>query len=201
MKKIFNFNYYSFSTKVIFSLFLFIVFFKLIKITLTTPKIENNFLNTEIDYITKTLLLTKEQIQIITKSLQMQSELEVDLFKKSIENDIKNFDLQINSSKKEKDIVNILEKSIIPKYCSYKISSNNINVKKVKGEDYFLKNNIKNLGKWQTTSINNKDKTFKEKNYLFYNYKLKNSNLLIELGCDYSSLNPNHSNFEKTLKD
>ena len=84
MKKIFNFNYYSFSTKVIFSLFLFIVFFKLIKITLTTPKIENNFLNTEIDYITKTLLLTKEQIQIITKSLQMQSELEVDLFKKSI---------------------------------------------------------------------------------------------------------------------
>ena len=201
MKKIFNFNYYSFSTKVIFSLFLFIVFFKLIKITLTTPKIENNFLNTEIDYITKTLLLTKEQIQIITKSLQMQSELEVDLFKKSIENDIKNFDLQINSSKKEKDIVNILEKSIIPKYCSYKISSNNINVKKVKGEDYFLKNNIKNLGKWQTTNINNKDKTFKEKNYLFYNYKLKNFNLLIELGCDYSSLNPNHNNFEKTLKE
>lgn len=201
MKKLFNFNYYSFSTKVIFSLFLFIIFFKLIKITLTSPKIENNFLNTEIDYITRSLLITKEQIQIIAKSLKMQSELEVNLLKKSIENDVKNFELEINNLKKEKDIVNILEKSIIPNYCSYKISSNNIHLKKLKGEDYFLKNNLKNLEKWETTSINNKDKTFKERNYLFYNYKLKNSNLLIELGCDYSSLNPNHSNFEKTLKE
>ena len=90
MKKLFNFNYYSFSTKVVFSLFLFIIFFKLIKITLTSPKIENNFLNTEIDYITRSLLITKEQIQIIAKSLKMQSELEVNLLKKSIENDVKN---------------------------------------------------------------------------------------------------------------
>ena len=139
MKKLFNFNYYSFSTKVVFSLFLFIIFFKLIKITLTSPKIENNFLNTEIDYITRSLLITKEQIQIIAKSLKMQSELEVNLLKKSIENDVKNFELEINNFKKEKDIVNILEKSIIPNYCSYKISSNNIHLKKLKGEDYFLK--------------------------------------------------------------
>ena len=85
LTKLFNFNSYSFSTRVICSLILFIVFFIFIKIALTSTKIENNSLNNEIDYITKTLLLTKEQIKIIGKSLGMQTELEMDLTKKIIE--------------------------------------------------------------------------------------------------------------------
>ncbi len=199
--KILSLKSYSFSTKVILSLFLFILFFKLIKTTLTAPKIENNHLNTEIEYITKTLLMTKEQVQIIAKSLKMQSELEIDLLKKSIENDIKSFDLGINDSTKEKEIIEIFEKSIIPNYCSYKISSDNVNLKKLKENDYFIKNNIQILEKWLTNKIGNKDKSFKEKDYLFYNYKFKNHNFLLEIGCNYSTLNPNHMNFEKSLKE
>lgn len=89
---------------------LFIVFFIFIKIALTSTKIENNSLNNEIDYITKTLLLTKEQIKIIGKSLGMQTELEMDLTKKIIEDEIKNIDLKIDKYSSKDYITDILQK-------------------------------------------------------------------------------------------
>jgi len=135
LKKIFNFSYYSFSTKVILSFFLFIIFFKFIQIILTTPKIEENALRKEIEYITKSLLITKEQIQVIIKSLRMQTELEINLSKNILENEIRAIDLQTDISKKE-NVIDIINKSIIPKYCSYKLSSKNQSLEKLKEEDY-----------------------------------------------------------------
>ena len=157
MKKIFNFSYYSFSTKVILSFFLFIIFFKFIQIILTTPKIEENALRKEIEYITKSLLITKEQIQVIIKSLRMQTELEINLSKNILENEIRAIDLQTDIFKKE-NVIDIINKSIIPKYCSYKLSSKNQSLEKLKEEDYFSKNNRKILNEWQVINIENKNK-------------------------------------------
>lgn len=199
MKKIFNFSYYSFSTKVILSFFLFIIFFKFIQIILTTPKIEENALRKEIEYITKSLLITKEQIQVIIKSLRMQTELEINLSKNILENEIRAIDLQTDISKKE-NVIDIINKSIIPKYCSYKLSSKNQSLEKLKEEDYFSKNNRKILNEWQVINIENKNKEYRKKEYLFYNHKLNNSDFLLQLGCTYADLNPNHMNFEMDLK-
>lgn len=199
MKKIFNFSSYSFSTKVILSFFLFIIFFKFIQIILTTPKIEENALRKEIEYITKSLLITKEQIQVIIKSLRMQTELEINLSKNILENEIRAIDLQTDISKKE-NIIDIINKSIIPKYCSYKLSSKNQSLEKLKEEDYFSKNNRKILNEWQVINIENKNKEYRKKEYLFYNHKLNNSDFLLQLGCAYADLNPNHMNFEMDLK-
>lgn len=173
MKKIFNFNYYSFSTKIILSLLLFIIIFKLIKITLTTPKIQSNAINREIEYITRALLITKEEIKIIGKSLKMQTDLEINLSKNIIENEIKSLDLKINNLLEKKDLFSLLKKSSISQFCTYNLSLNNNNI----------------LNKWEK----------KEQNFLF-NHKLKNSNFILELICSQNSLNPNHMTFELDLK-
>ncbi|MCT7579667.1 histidine kinase dimerization/phosphoacceptor domain -containing protein [Aliarcobacter butzleri] len=199
MKKLTKlFNSYSFLTKIICSLILFSIFFIFIKVALTSIKIENRKLNDEIKYITKSLLLTKEEIKIIGKSLRMQGELEVDLTKKNIENEIKNIDLKTDKQTSKEYIIDILQKSIIPNYCSYKISND---IKYIKENDYFEKNDINILENWQTTKIGDINKAFYQKDYFFYNYLLKDLNLLVEIGCNKSFLNLNHMGFEMSLKE
>ncbi|MFX4237831.1 histidine kinase dimerization/phosphoacceptor domain -containing protein [Aliarcobacter butzleri] len=198
LTKLFNFNSYSFSTRVICSLILFIVFFIFIKIALTSTKIENNSLNNEIDYITKTLLLTKEQIKIIGKSLGMQTELEMDLTKKIIEDEIKNIDLKIDKYSSKDYITDILQKSAISNYCSYKTSNN---IKYIKDDDNFDKNNLEILKYWQIVKVEEKNKTFSKKDYFLYNYLLKEQKVLLEVGCSKSFLNLNHMGFEMSLKE
>lgn len=196
--KLLNFNSYSFLTKIIFSLILFIVFFILIKLALTNTKIENNNLNNEINYITRTLLLTKEQMRVIGKSLKMQGELEIDLTKKIIEDEIKSIDLKIDNTISQKELFDIFEKSTISNYCSYKISDE---IKPLQNDDYFDKNNINILNTWQNVKIEDINKAFFKKDYYFYNYLLKNSNILVEIGCSKSFLNLNHMGFEMSLKE
>ncbi|MFY9072081.1 histidine kinase dimerization/phosphoacceptor domain -containing protein [Aliarcobacter butzleri] len=199
MKKLTKlFNSYSFLTKIICSLILFSIFFIFIKVALTSIKIENRKLNNEIKYITKSLLLTKEEIKIIGKSLRMQGELEVDLTKKNIENEIKNIDLKADKQTSKEHIIDILQKSIIPNYCSYKISND---IKYIKENDYFEKNDINILENWQTAKIGDINKAFYQKDYFFYNYLLKDLNLLVEIGCNKSFLNLNHMGFEMSLKE
>ncbi|MFY4796213.1 histidine kinase dimerization/phosphoacceptor domain -containing protein [Aliarcobacter butzleri] len=199
MKKLTKlFNSYSFLTKIICSLILFSIFFIFIKVALTSIKIENRKLNDEIKYITKSLLLTKEEIKIIGKSLRMQGELEVDLTKKNIENEIKNIDLKTDKQTSKEHIIDILQKSIIPNYCSYKISND---IKYIKENDYFEKNDINILENWQTAKIGDINKAFYQKDYFFYNYLLKDLNLLVEIGCNKSFLNLNHMGFEMSLKE
>ncbi|PUE67457.1 histidine kinase dimerization/phosphoacceptor domain -containing protein [Arcobacter lacus] len=199
MKKLTKlFNSYSFLTKIICSLILFSIFFIFIKVALTSIKIENRKLNDEIKYITKSLLLTKEEIKIIGKSLRMQGELEVDLTKKNIENEIKNIDLKADKQTSKEHIIDILQKSIIPNYCSYKISND---IKYIKENDYFEKNDINILENWQTVKIGDINKAFYQKDYFFYNYLLKDLNLLVEIGCNKSFLNLNHMGFEMSLKE
>jgi two-component sensor histidine kinase/HAMP domain-containing protein len=173
LKKIFNFSYYSFSTKIILSLLLFVIIFKFIKITLTTPKIESNSLNKEIEYITRALLITKEEIKVIGKSLKMQTQLEIKLSKSTIEKEIQNLDFQTNNLSSKKDLVHLLENSLIPQFCTYSLSLD--------------KKNISN--KWEKTKQN-----------FLYIHKLKKSNYSIELICSKNSLNPNHISFELDLK-
>ncbi|MCT7554593.1 histidine kinase dimerization/phosphoacceptor domain -containing protein [Aliarcobacter butzleri] len=199
MKKLTKlFNSYSFLTKIICSLILFSIFFIFIKVALTSIKIENRKLNDEIKYITKSLLLTKEEIKIIGKSLRMQGELEVDLTKKNIENEIKYIDLKTDKQTSKEHIIDILQKSIIPNYCSYKISND---IKYIKENDYFEKNDINILENWQTAKIGDINKAFYQKDYFFYNYLLKDLNLLVEIGCNKSFLNLNHMGFEMSLKE
>lgn len=169
-----------------------------LRFVLIIPKIENEALNQEVEYITKSLLITKEQLKIIGKSLKMQSSLEVDLYKKILENEIKTIIKNVENVS-EKEIIKRVKESKISDFCSFRLSNEKMIFSSLK-DDFFYKNNRKVFEQWQKYSIDTRTHTFKKRDYYFYNYKFPNYNLLFEIGCSGYKLNPNHAKFEKELK-
>ncbi|PHO15440.1 histidine kinase dimerization/phosphoacceptor domain -containing protein, partial [Malaciobacter marinus] len=142
-----------------------------------------------IDYVSKTLQLTKVQFQVTGKSLQMQTDLEVKLNKEKIKNELE----KINSSTillEDKKILDFLDKNKIISRCSYRLI--NIN------SSY---NSIKIFNKWIEKNINEQSKSFRNKTVYIYNYKIKNQDKIVSLICSKQDLNPNHWSFEKNLKE
>ncbi|RXK13133.1 histidine kinase [Halarcobacter mediterraneus] len=196
--KLFSINQYSFSTKVILSFLIFLLVFMLIRTFLSVPKIEKRALDNEIEYITKSLMLLQEKIKIIGKSLKMQRELEIELSKTKIENEIKELALQKNISSDK--VINFFKNSEFLKRCSYKLSSNDLNIKEIKKDDFFSFNNNKLLNKWQKKEVYiNSLKDYRVKPYYFFNYKIKN--ILLSIACSTRDLNPGHMPFEISLKE
>ena len=190
--KIFSINQYPFSTKVILAFLIFLLVFMLIRTSLSIPKIEKQALSNEIEYISKSLLLLQEQLKIIGKSLKMQRKLETELLKLKIEKEIKTLD-------RESDILGSLDKSGIFEYCSCKLSSDDLNIKKIKKDDYFAFNDINILNRWQKYKVQGKNqKNHKGKTYYFYNYMIED--ILLSAACSSKDLNPGHITFEKDLK-
>ncbi len=195
--KLFSINQYSFSTKVILSFFVFLIVFMLIRTSLSVPKVEKRALENEIEYVTKSLLLLQEKIKIIGKSLKMQRELEIELSKVKIKNEIKELDIKKNITNDL--IISFLKNSELAKQCSYKLFSNELNIKEIKKDDVFSFNDISILNKWQKKEVSiNTLKDYKGKLYYFYNYKIKD--ILLSVTCSSSSLNPGHMPFEISLK-
>ncbi len=190
--KIFSINQYAFSTKVILAFLVFLVVFMLIRTSLSIPKIEEKAFLNEVEYISKSLSLLQEQVKIIGKSLKMQRDLETELSKLKIEEQIKSLDIT-------KNIESSLDKSGISDYCSYKVSLESSNIKKIKKDDHFAFNNTNILNRWQKYKFPNENQTnYKGKTNYFYNYKIKD--ILISVACSSRDLNPGHMVFEKELK-
>ena len=170
--KFFNINQYSFSTKVLFSFLIFLFIFILIRTSLSIPKLEKKALETEIEYITKSLLLLKDQIRIIGKSLRMQSKLEIDLEKEKIDNKINTIKLKNDISKEF--IIKSFEESELLNRCKYKISP-------------YILDNKRILEKWKDN-----------KSFYSNNYKIKD--FLLNISCLRKDLNKGHMPFEISLK-
>ncbi|RYA23511.1 histidine kinase [Malaciobacter halophilus] len=192
LKKIFDIlslKHLSFTSKIILSFFVFIIIFSIFRAILILPKIQDKNKKEVIDYVSKTLQLTKVQFQVTGKSLQMQTDLEVKLNKEKIKNELE----KINSSTillEDKKILDFLDKNKIISRCSYRLI--NIN------SSY---NSIKILNKWIEKSINEQSKSFRNKTVYIYNYKIKNQDKIVSLTCSKQDLNPNHWSFEKNLKE
>ena len=92
--KILSLKNYSFTTKIILTFFMFVIIFMSIRFILIVPKVEQESLNDEIEHINKFLLITKEQIKIMSDVLENSSNFEKKLIKEEIENEIKKLDLK-----------------------------------------------------------------------------------------------------------
>ena len=195
--KIFSINHYSFFTKAIFSFLIFVILFILFKTILAIPKIEEKAFNDKIYHISKIVLLTKDNLKIIEKSLIMQSSLEVKLNKQKIENEL--IKLKYHKNLKKDELIKYLKNNLISKYCSIKLTGNNIDFKHIKNMDFFEKNNTKIKDTWQIIN-ENEEIGFAKNEIYFYNIDLKKYNFFLEVACDYASLNPKHKSFEMDLK-
>lgn len=192
LKKIFDIlslKHLSFTSKIILSFFVFIIIFSILRAILILPKIQDKNKKEVIDYVSKTLQLTKVQFQVTGKSLQMQTDLEIKLNKEKIKNELE----KINSSTillEDKKILDFLHKDKIISRCSYGLINTNSNY-----------NSTKILNKWIEKNINEQSKSFRNKTAYIYNYKIKNQNRIVSLTCSKQDLNPNHWSFEKNLKE
>lgn len=192
LKKIFDIlslKHLSFTSKIILSFFVFIIIFSIVRAILILPKIQDKNKKEVIDYVSKTLQLTKVQFQVTGKSLQMQTDLEIKLNKEKIKNELEKIDSD-NMLLEDKKILDFLANNKIINRCSYGLT--NIN------SSY---NSIKIFNKWIEKSINEQSKSFRNKTVYIYNYKIKKQNKIISLTCSKQDLNPNHWSFEKNLKE
>ncbi|PPK60471.1 two-component sensor histidine kinase [Malaciobacter marinus] len=192
LKKIFDIlslKHLSFTSKIILSFFVFIIIFSIVRAILILPKIQDKNKKEVIDYVSKTLQLTKVQFQVTGKSLQMQTDLEIKLNKEKIKNELEKIDSD-NMLLEDKKILDFLANNKIINRCSYGLT--NIN------SSY---NSIKIFNKWIEKSINEQSKSFRNKTAYIYNYKIKKQNKIISLTCSKQDLNPNHWSFEKNLKE
>lgn len=121
--KILSLKNYSFTTKIILTFFMFVIIFMSIRFILIVPKVEQESLNDEIEHINKFLLITKEQIKIMSDVLENSSNFEKKLIKEEIENEIKKLDLK-SKDLSLNEIINLIKDNTIINYCSYNIQSN-----------------------------------------------------------------------------
>jgi two-component system, sensor histidine kinase PdtaS len=203
--RIFSLKNYSFTTKVILSFFIFISLFMLIRFILIVPKIEAGSFNKEINTITNSLQMIKEQLNITSEAIIMQSNFEKSLRKKTIENELKKLDLETKNLSR-KHLIEKIKKNPIINSCSYQIIYSDVHHEKFKHSgrfkqnDLFSKNNTDILKQWYKYQTNNKSWNFRTQNYFFYNYPFQNNDLLLCIACGRFDLNPNHVNFGESLK-
>ncbi|RXJ86773.1 histidine kinase dimerization/phosphoacceptor domain -containing protein [Arcobacter sp. CECT 8985] len=199
MSNVFKLKTYSFATKVIFSFLFIIMIFLAARAVLTIPKIQEQNEKEILNNISKTLGLIKKQFNVIGQSLKMQSNLEINLYKEKIINEIKN--IELTSSLNKKDLVSKIDKSKIFSMCSYIITLKNLKSEKIKNQNYFSYNNIENFDFWINKKIDENTFFYAKKIVYFYNHKFKNTNIILSLSCTKRDLNINHGNFEKSLKN
>ncbi|WP_258239027.1 sensor histidine kinase [Arcobacter sp. F155] len=183
MARIFKLKNYSFTTKVIFSFFLMLIFIYGIRTALTIPKIHSENEKDVIEHITRTLMIIKNQFMIIGKSIGMQANLERELTQNKIANEFLQNEKLLNSFSKE-ELLSYLSKNEYIKGCSFQI------------ENF---DESKTYKEWTVRVKNNPSKAYRKQKTYHYNFPLDNKNNIV-LACSHSSLNPGHSPFEKELK-
>ncbi len=204
--KILSLKNYSFTTKIILTFFIFVIIFMSIRFILIVPKVEQESLNDEIENIHKFLLITKEQIKIMSDVLENSSNFEKKLVKEEIENEIKKLDLK-SKDLSLNEIINLIKDNTIINYCSYNIQSNEFFYEKLnknradEEENFFDKNNNKIFKSWIEYKLKNKSKKFIPMDYQFYNYKIDSSNLLLSIQCSENDFNPNIGKLKGKIKE
>lgn len=204
--KIFSLKNYSFTTKIILTFFIFVIIFMSIRFILIVPKVEQESLNDEIENINKFLLITKEQIKIMSDVLENSSNFEKKLIKEEIENEIKKLDSK-SKDLSPNEIINLIKNNTIINYCSYNIQSNEFFYEKLnknradEEENFFDKNNNKIFKNWIEYKLKNKSKKFIPMDYQFYNYKMDSSNLLLSIQCSENDFNPNFGGLKGKIKE
>lgn len=204
--KIFSLKNYSFTTKIILTFFIFVIIFMSIRFILIVPKVEQESLNDEIEHINKFLLITKEQIKIMSDVLENSSNFEKKLIKEEIENEIKKLDSK-SKDLSPNEIINLIKDNTIINYCSYNIQSNEFFYEKLnknradEKENFFDKNNNKTFKSWIEYKLKNKSKKFIPMDYQFYNYKIDSLNLLLSIQCSENDFNPNLGRLKGKIKE
>ena len=204
--KILSLKNYSFTTKIILTFFIFVIIFMSIRFILIVPKVEQESLNDEIENIHKFLLITKEQIKIMSDVLENSSNFEKKLIKEEIENEIKKLDLK-SKDLSLNEIINLIKDNTIINYCSYNIQSNEFFYEKLnknradEEENFFDKNNNKIFKSWIEYKLKNKSKKFIPMDYQFYNYKIDSLNLLLSVQCSENDFNPNLGRLKGKIKE
>lgn len=204
--KILSLKNYSFTTKIILTFFMFVIIFMSIRFILIVPKVEQESLNDEIEHINKFLLITKEQIKIMSDVLENSSNFEKKLIKEEIENEIKKLDLK-SKDLSPNEIINLIKNNTIINYCSYNIQSNEFFYEKLnknradEEENFFDKNNNKIFKSWIEYKLKNKSKKFIPMDYQFYNYKIDSLNLLLSIQCSENDFNPNLGRLKGKIKE
>lgn len=204
--KILSLKNYSFTTKIILTFFMFVIIFMSIRFILIVPKVEQESLNDEIEHINKFLLITKEQIKIMSDVLENSSNFEKKLIKEEIENEIKKLDLK-SKDLSLNEIINLIKDNTIINYCSYNIQSNEFFYEKLnknradEEENFFDKNNNKIFKSWIEYKLKNKSKKFIPMDYQFYNYKIDSLNLLLSVQCSENDFNPNLGRLKGKIKE
>ncbi len=154
----------------------------LIKIAISIPAIKQENLNNEIEFITKSLLMTKEKVQIIGKSLKMQSALEKELLKNKIEQELKA--LAAKNPKTKIKLNEFISKNSFFKDIKYELIP--LNTKEVLNKWFFVKTDAKNR--------------VRPINFFRYNIQIKSLNKTLSVFIEERKLNPNHKSFELNLK-
>ena len=204
--KILSLKNYSFTTKIILTFFMFVIIFMSIRFILIVPKVEQESLNDEIENIHKFLLITKEQIKMMSDVLENSSNFEKKLIKEEIENEIKKLDLK-SKDLSLNEIINLIKDNTIINYCSYNIQSNEFFYEKLnknradEEENFFDKNNNKIFKSWIEYKLKNKSKKFIPMDYQFYNYKIDSLNLLLSVQCSENDFNPNLGRLKGKIKE
>ncbi len=176
-----NLSGFSFSTKVIF-LFLFLVLFaSIIKTLIVIPQVEQKKYEQELANINKLLNMSKEEIAVLGKAISMQTDLERELSKKRIENELKKIDLETQN---KEELLNSLELNETLNICKYKITNK---VPK-----------LTNL--WEVVEVEDLDKGYRKRKIYRYSHNFKKYNLYFTVNCKLSNLNPNHMPFELDIK-
>lgn len=184
--KLFSFHSYSFATKVIIAFLIFIVFFIFVRFILSIPRVEQQALKNELENITHSLRMIKDQISVMGKAITMQRELEVNFIKKEIENQLLTLDLK-SKEFTSYELIEKIKQSPLSQYCS--VSFNEAKSKKA------------NTKQWIEHEINTSSKNYQKRGPLFYTYPFEVFGTSVTLSCEIKELNPNHMKFEKSIKE
>jgi len=199
MSKILNIKSYSLNVKVAICLFLLALFLLTILFALIIPKMQDEQYNRTINEIEQVLTITEEQVRVAGKAIVRQSKDEIKLNQKILELELLKLQNKYKKSKDIKALINDIEYSEIPNISNYAIKTNNdlyVNDKKNIYDEYKL---IK-YNHWEIHNLKDLSRNYVYyKKYYFYTMRI-NKDIKITLFSPKSTLNKEHSSFEKDIK-
>ena len=200
MSKLLNIKLYSINAKVVVSLFILALFLLTILFALIIPKMQKDQYNQAIKEINQVLSITQEQVKLAGKAIQMQSSLEIEVNKKTLELELLKLK---NKIKKEnysnKRVIQELQKSEISQLCNFAVKTKN-SLYLSSNSEIFKNYKLKNYNQWEKYELQDLSRTYVYyKKYLFYTIKI-DENTEISIYTKEAKLNQGHSVFEKNIK-
>lgn len=192
-------NYsFSFNVKIAVALFLISLILTITLFLLVVPKMQKEQIESKKAEIEKLISVTKEQVNIAVKAIEMQSSLERSETRYKLE-------VELNNIKKKAydvdSLLSLVEKSSINKHCSYYIRNSRQIRKNIINPDFIKAIRKDELNKWNTYyfDLNYKSSDRKSK-YYSYTTKFNFDDTKFSMFCGDFLLNINHEKFENKIK-